>query len=318
MERKVYRIKIEEIASRNRYSPTFCSQVEGLFASIQKIGQIDPIILRASEKGWELVCGLKRVIALEGICGEVEAILFTSEELPPDKAIRISIGHNVWGKMNIVEKAHAVLNLEKEGVPVYEIIKLWLPLLGIGPKRHLFETLKGIGQLPMDLKKYIAHEDLSFSSAACFLDFTHDELRDLTPMLFSLKLSENKLKEILGFIRHVCLKEDIDVSILLNESKHIWSDTTLNPIERTEKFRDWLKKRRYSYFESIQTKFKEVIAKIGIPSDLIKHPTFFEDEEYILTFKFKSREEFLKLTEMLEKAARKLSEFPDDPFKELA
>lgn len=318
MERKVYRIKIEEIASKDRYSPTFCPNLEGLCASIKEIGQIEPVILRAGERGWEVVCGLKRVVILEKSSGEVEALLFSGEELPPDKAVRVSIAHNVWGKMNIIEKAHAVLKLEKEGIPIYEIIKSWLPLFGMGPKREVFEMLKNIGQLPDELKKYIACEDLSFSTVTYFLDFTHEELKNLTHMLLSLKLSESKLKEVLGFIRYICLMEGIDVNALLNESKHIWNNPSSTPIERTESFRDWLRRRRYPYFGAMEIKFKEVVKKLGLPLDMLKPPPFFEDEEYTVTFKFKNREEFIKFTQMLGEAAQKLSKFSYDPFKELA
>lgn len=318
MERKVYRIKVKEIASISRYSPTFCLEAEGLFFSIKEVGQIDPVVLREGEKGWEVVCGLRRVKVLERLSGEVKAIIFSSEELPPDKAVRLSIGHNVWGKMNLVEKAHAVLNLEKEGVPIYEIIKLWLPLLGMGPKKEVLETLRNISYFPDDLKKYVALQNLSFSTAIYFTDFAYDELKILTPMLFSLKLSENKLKEILAFIRHICLREGIEVSTLLNESKHIWANASLTPTERTENFRKWLRERRYPHFRSLEMKFREIVEKLGLSVDILKPPPFFEDEEYTLTFKFKNREQFLKLTQMLKKAAQRLSQFPHDPFMELA
>lgn len=317
MECKVYRVRIEEIISKDRYSPTFCPKLEGLSASIKEIGQIAPVILREGSNGWEVVCGLKRVMVLERMNSEVKAILFSNKELPPDKAVRISIGHNVWNKMNIIEKSHAVLKLEKEGVSINEIVKLWLPLLGMGPRREVFEVLKNIARLPHDLKTYIAYKDLSFSSAAYFTYFKDEELNDLTQLLFHLKLSENKIKEILEFIQYICLKEGIEVSTLINESKHIWEAPFLTPTERTEKFREWLRKRRYPYFQSIQNKFREITSRLGLSPEILKPPLFFEGEEYTVSFQFKNRDEFLKFVKMLETAAKNLAELPGDPFKEL-
>lgn len=309
------KVALADIASRERYSPTFHPDLSPLEASLREVGQLEPLLLREGKEGWELVCGLKRIMALEALGEEEAEARVLPREFTPDRAARLAIAHNLPQGLNLVEKARAVERLENARVPREEVIPKWLPLLGLGPRMALYLNLKAILQLPPDLQIFLVEAGISFPLASELSHLKQQELEALAPMILSLRPGENKLREILRALRDLASREGRSIGEILKEGKDIWDNPERPRPERLEAFRRWLRKRRYPRFTALETSFEDFCSSLDLPHGVLRPPPSFEGEEFTVHFRFRSREEFLRMAERLREAAHRMAASPEDPLR---
>ena len=309
----ICKLSLDEITERDLYSPSFLPDLKKLENSIKEIGLIHPLILRKKKDKLQLVCGLKRLMVLESLkIKETKVEIFREHELSPKEAIKMAVGHNL-SQMNLIEKAKSVEKLIHYGISEEEVIKKWLPLLGMGAKREIYNTLMKLIHLPQRVMGYIAKKELNLSDASLFLLFTPDELENLMPFIESLMPSASHLKEILISFRDLTLREKLSLNQLLRQIEPILQNL-FSPKEKLEALRNWLKKHRFPYLYQLETSFQNLIKNLNL-SPLLSHPLTFESEEFFLTLKFKNKKELTILIEKLHHIAEKLKTMPNDPFE---
>lgn len=311
------KVPLEEIRERQRYSISFPQGSEALKASIREVGLLEPLLLRQAGEGYELVCGAKRLKALEELGHkEAEAKVFKAEDITEREAVCMAVAHNFPRGLNLMEKAKAAERLERMGVPQEEVIKRWLPLMGLQPHKGLWVKLKALLHLPEGLQTYLVQHGLSLSASLELLSFEPEELEALEEMLRSLRPGENKFKEVLRHLRDVSRQEGISAACLLEQAREIWEDKQRPRLERLEGLRRWLRQRRYPRLWSLEEEFRKFKASLQLPPEVaFHHPPFFEGEEFRMELRFRDRECLKRIAERLLQAARGLATLPTDPLR---
>lgn len=311
------KVSLGEIEDRERYSISFPQESEALKVSLREVGLLEPLLLRQTEEGFELVCGAKRLKALEELGHkEAEARVFRAGELTEGQAVRMAVAHNLPHGLNLMEKARAAERLERLGVPQEEVIGRWLPLMGLQPHKGLWAKLKALLRLPEGIQTYLVEQGLSLSASLEFLPFEAEELEALEGMLRSLRPGENKLKEVLRHLLEVSRREGISAACLLEQAREIWDQRERPRVQRLEGLRRWLRRRRYPRFSSLEEEFRKFKASLHLPPEVaFHHPPFFEGEEFRIELRFRDREGLKEAAERLLRVARGLAAPPTDPLR---
>jgi ParB family chromosome partitioning protein len=160
-EKDVKKIKLDEIRS-NPYQPrkTFNEEsLKELADSIKEFGVIQPIILKKSVKGYELIAGERRCKAAK-IAGltEIPAIVqdFTDQEM-----MEIALLENIQREdLNPIDEANSVEQIIKlRGFTQEEFAKKF------GKSRSYITNLLGLLRLPNSIKQLVINGSLSMSHA---------------------------------------------------------------------------------------------------------------------------------------------------------
>lgn len=309
-------LPIGEIDERDSsFRISFGRDLSSLKTSLALSGLLAPLILREKEGGYQVICGFRRLEALRRLGQErVWALIYSPEELPDREGIVRAIAHNISGGMNLVEKAQAVTKLKACGLMEEEIVSQWLPALGFQPHKRIYTKLREIARLPVGIRTYIAEQELSLSTASLLSLFREEELSALVPLLSSLKPGENKTKEILTHLHEIALREETSVTALLEEARDLWAGED-GRVERLERFRDWLRRRRYPRFSSLKEEFEKFRASLRLPPSFSLHPPpFFEGEEFRVELRFSNREQLMKLSQGLRRLLESL-QGEEDPLR---
>ncbi len=202
-EAKIHKIPIEECRP-NPYQPrkTFdADAIEELKISILEYGIIQPLILRKSIKGYEIVAGERRFrAAKEANLTEVPAII---QDLTDQKMMEIALLENLQREnLSIIEEALAYKNLLEE-------LKLTQEELSekLGKSRsHIANTVRLL-TLPEEVITHINNGDLSMGHGRAILGLKNKahikrvvektleeklNVRQIEKMILSL--NENKVK----------------------------------------------------------------------------------------------------------------------------
>ena len=309
-------LPIGEIDERDSsFRISFGRDLSSLKTSLALSGLLAPLILREKEGGYQVICGFRRLEALRRLGQErVWALIYSPEELSDREGIVRAIAHNISGGMNLVEKAQAVTKLKACGLMEEEIVSQWLPALGFQPHKRIYTKLREIARLPVGIRTYIAEQELSLSTASLLSLFREEELSALVPLLSSLKPGENKTKEILTHLHEIALREETSVTALLEEARDLWAGED-GRAERLERFRDWLRRRRYPRFSSLKEEFEKFRASLRLPPSFSLHPPpFFEGEEFRVELRFSDREQLMKLSQGLRRLLESL-QGEEDPLR---
>ena len=292
-------LPIGEIDERDSFFRiSFGKDLSSLETSLALSGLLAPLILREKEGGYQVICGFRRLEALRHLGQErVWALIYSPEELPDQKGIVRAVAHNIPGGMNLVEKAQAVTKFKACGLMEEEIVSQWLPVLGLQPHKRVYAKLLRIADLPEGIKAYIVEQGLSLSTASLFPLFREEELSALAPLISSLRPGENKTKEILTHLHEIALREGTSVTALLEEARGLWAGDD-GRAERLERFRDWLRRRRYPRFSPLKEEFEKFRASLRLPPSFSLHPPpFFEGEEFRVELRFSDREQLMELSQ---------------------
>lgn len=125
MKDEYLQIPVNEIYARSNYRKTFNEKsLKELAASIEQNGVIEPIIVRRTEKGYELIAGERRFRASE-LCGQITipAIVKTVSD---DEVLKLQIVENIQREgVQFMEEARGILALrDKMALNVAEIAKM--------------------------------------------------------------------------------------------------------------------------------------------------------------------------------------------------
>jgi ParB family chromosome partitioning protein len=143
------------------------------------------------------------------------------------------------------------------------------------------------------LKEIIHEKNIPFSVLQIFLELKPETRRLVMTIL--VPLGQNKQKEILEDLQEVSQRENIPAEEILKsrEILSIQNSDKLSPLQKADRIRNWLRKRRYPSFSSWKESFDSTLRKMRWPKEIVlKHSPFFEDEDISVAFSFKNKKEF--------------------------
>lgn len=180
MEQKIYEstpkeeivdLPLEELRP-NPYQPRKIFKDDAIVElsnSIKEHGVFQPVIVKKSIKGYEIIAGERRVRASKMVgLTTIPAIVrnFTDEEM-----MEISLLENLQREnLNVLEEALAYRTMiEKLGITQEELS------VRVGKSRSHITNILGILRLPSEVQKLIANEKLSMSHAKILSKIDNDE-----------------------------------------------------------------------------------------------------------------------------------------------
>ena len=220
--------------------------LEELASSIKEHGVFQPVIVKRSIKGYEIIAGERRVRAskLAGM-ETIPAIIrdFTDEEM-----MEISLLENLQREnLNPIEEALAYKNLiEKLNLTQEELSKK------VGKSRSHITNIVGILRLPSEVQKMIASNELSMSHAKILSKLDSEEeilemarkivdshmavhdLENVTVASPKKNKIDRKVKSTNKEFKYVedMLREKLDTRVKINDKKIMISFTNVADLNR--------------------------------------------------------------------------------------
>jgi ParB/RepB/Spo0J family partition protein len=288
---------------------TFLPELKPLLASIKLVGLLDPLLVREREDGrYQLICGFKRTEALRLLTvSEAEALVYPQGTLDDLQALLLTVGHNLTRPLNLVEKAQALEKLLAFGVPEREVIDRYLPLFGIQPNVRILKHLTELLSLEQGLQEYLVRKDLSLSASTLFLRLDTEGQEAILPLLEALQPGENRVKEIISFLREVSLRDGTPIPSLLarGDIGELIDDQERPRPQRIEQLRRILKELRFPRLNEMEQQFAEYKRSLSLPPQISLHPPpFFEGEEFRMELRFKDFRAFQELVSRLHQISK--------------
>jgi len=287
-------LAIEEISLKDeRFRISYYFSLEKLIHSLKEIGLIHPPLVNFRDQRFILVSGWKRVLAcLELSLSPIE-VLLTEEEDELQLFLRAFYENLVTREFSLVEKSEILHKLLRFGEKKQKIISQYLPLLNIPSATAYLDLFLAISQFEPELKKSIHEKNMPLASVQLLAEFIPEERRLILPLL--LPLGQNKQKEILEDLQEISRKNDIPVKEILvtAEIQEILDSPKLSSLQKSERLRIALRKKKYPCYSSWKDSFDAFLRKVRWPKEIpIKPSPFFEDDTISVTLHFKNEEEF--------------------------
>jgi len=191
----VTKINLDEIRS-NPYQPrkTFNEDsLKELAVSIKEYGVVQPVIVKKSIKGYELIAGERRCKAskLAGLT-EIPAIIkdFTDQEM-----MEIALIENIQREdLNAIDEAKSVMNIIKlRGFTQEEFASKF------GKSRSYITNLLGLLNLPESIQKMLINKELSTSHARILSKLDDQtQIEELANRIIKEKLNVRDLEQIVN------------------------------------------------------------------------------------------------------------------------
>jgi ParB family transcriptional regulator, chromosome partitioning protein len=219
----VQQIPIKECRP-NPYQPrkTFHTDaIEELKESIQEFGIIQPLIVRKSIKGFEIVVGERRFrAAKEAGLSEVPAIV---KELTDEKMMELALLENLQREdLTPIEEAQAYANLMKElNITQEELSKR------LGKSRSHIANLVRLLGLPEPIIAYINNGELSMGHGRALLGLKDkDKVNPLVKKIRSEKLNVRQVEKLIILLNEKPSKKKVKPKkdIFLQERESVLRD----------------------------------------------------------------------------------------------
>jgi ParB-like chromosome segregation protein Spo0J len=301
---------------------TFLPETEPLLSSIELVGLLEPLLVQERNDGrYQLICGFKRAETLHRLSiPEAEAFVYPPGILDDLQALLLTVGHNLTRPLNLVEKARALEKLLAFGVPEREVIDRYLSLFNLQSNARILKQVTGLAGLEQGLQEYLVRKNLSLSASALFLHLDKESQQAILLILEALRPGENRVKEIISFLREISLRDGVSIPSLLTRGDigKILSDQETQRPQRIEQLRRTVKEMRFPRLVEMEQKFAEYKRSLSLPPQISFHPPpFFEGEEFRMELRFKDFRAFRELVTRLNQISE--GEHNDhDPLQELS
>ena len=219
---EIAEIKISEIRS-NPYQPRKIFDEEALnelASSIKEHGIVQPIIVKKSIKGYELVAGERRTKAAK-IAG-LETVPAIVKDFDDEQMMEIALIENIQREnLNPIEEAMAYDSiLRSSNITQDELAKKF------GKSRSYITNSLGLLRLPDDTKKYVEDNKLSMSHARALSKLDDNEqINRLANKIVNENLNVRAIENITRDIHDQEIKNEKDENTLFEFKQY----DTLNP-----------------------------------------------------------------------------------------
>ena len=280
--------------------------------SIEKIGLINPPILYVGDaymrplrlNKFKIVSGFKRVFALRDLNRKKISCFIISNNYTAIELLQLLIFDNsLIRQFNPIEKSIIINKLSKY-VSRDTIINKYFKHLGLEPSKKLYALYESLISLEDDIKLAIANNELSERSGANLLGFSKKDRLALFDFLVQLKPSVSKQNEIIELVFEISKRENISVKNIIRsgEIDTIFSNKKLSVIQKLERVREYLKKKRYPQLTKLEEEFESLKKSIGISQDMKFYPpAFFEGNNYEMHLSFSKISQLKKQITILNK-----------------
>lgn len=295
----IQKIPLEQIdASNETFSVNFRPDLQRLRSSIKAVGLIEPILLREKSDKYQIICGFRRVSILRELgYREIDSRIFEEKGMDELNLFSISLHENLTTRgFNAVEVAIALDKLiHLFHMDRTAVVKTFLPLFSLEPNEKIVETYLSLARMEDEVKDYVLQEQVSRSNIRRFSAFTSEDRRACVRFASSLKLGENRLREMLTLLEEISQRDRCVVREVIHrpEIEAIFSQKELNPLQRAERVKKVLGTFRYPKMHQEEERFEQKRKRLNLPSGVaLYHPPYFEGRGLRIEFQFDNMEEY--------------------------
>ena len=304
--KNIQKIPLEQIdLSDETFSVNFMPDLQRLRSSIEEVGLIQPILLREKGDRYQIVCGFRRISVYHELGNpEIEARVFKEKEMDDLGLFCVSLHENLTTRgFNTLEKAIALDKLVHYfQIDPIVLIKTFLPLFSLEPHEKILKTYLSLARMENEIKSYILEEEVSRSNIRILSHFNSEDRMALLPLFSSLKLGENRLREMLTLLEEISQRDQIRVKDIVHrpEIQAILSQKEFTPSQKTELVKKGLIDFRYPKMRQMEKGFEKKRRDLNLPPHLsLHHQPFFEGGGLRIEFQFETMEEFRSILSSL-------------------
>ncbi len=295
----IQKIPLQQIdLSDETFSVNFMPDLQRLRSSIEERGLIQPVLLREKGDRYQIVCGFRRISVYHELGNpEIEARVFKEKEMDDLGLFCVSLHENLTTRgFNTLEKAIALDKLVHYfQIDPIVLIKTFLPLFSLEPHEKILKTYLSLARMENEVKSYILEEEVSRSNIRILSHFNSEDRMALLPLFSSLKLGENRLREMLTLLEEISQRDQIRVKDIVHrpEIQAILSQKELTPSQKTELVKKVLIDFRYPKMRQMEKGFEKKRRDLNLPPHLsLHHQPFFEGGGLRIEFQFETMEEY--------------------------
>jgi ParB family chromosome partitioning protein len=304
--RAIKKIPLEQIdLSDETFSVNFMPDLQRLRSSIEEIGLIQPVLLREKGDRYQIVCGFRRISIFHELGNsEIEARVFEKKKMDDLGLFSTSLHENLTSRgFNTLEKAIALDKLVHYfQIDLNVVIETFLPFFSLEPHEKILKTYLSLARMEDEVKSYVLREEVSRSNIRILSHFTSEDRMALLPLFSSLKLGENRLREMLTLLEEISRRDQARVSDVVHrpEIQTILSQKELTPSQKTERVKKVLIDLRYPRIRQMEKGFEKKRRDLNLPSGVsLNHQPFFEGKGLRIDFQFETAEEYRSILSSL-------------------
>lgn len=278
---------------------------QALARSFREVGVLQPVVLRETGHGFQVVDGFRRVAAAYGCeMAQIPAFLLPPQTSDLDCLRIIMQQRQGIATFNDIEIGHLFLRLKNlVGLHEPNIVATAKTLLDLDISPKIARELMAIAQLDDACKALIASEALPRKTARLFLVFTPDEQRTLADFFSAFRLGRNKIRELLVWIDEICRRDEIDLPQLIERAaiSDLRADENTPLPQRAGEARDRIRRLRYPTLSTHEARFQELSRSLKLPPYInLTPPPFFEGDRLDMRFQFKNRQQLEVILQKLQ------------------
>ncbi len=296
--------KIDTTDKRFQISPFFSSGA--LNRSIQKVGVLNPPVLTVREEKYVIVSGWKRVRAcqkLSFLCVPV----FIMQDCSDLEAFKIPLFENLSHRdYSQVEVASVIEKLFGFGEKPEEIMKEYMCLLKVPPKRDVMDVYRKIHKLDDKIKEIGHQKEWSFGTLELMTELSLEEVQALYPLVKELSL--NKQKQLIENMFEISRKNEVSVESLLGsgEFSRILAEENLSSVQKAERIHELARKMRNPFLSEWKESFEKISQSLDLPEEIKVLPSkYFEGDIVSIKLDIKNPTELKKSIEKLKELAER-------------
>ena len=280
------------------FSVNFMPDLQRLRSSIEEIGLIQPVLLREKGDRYQIVCGFRRISVMKELGeSEIESKVFEEKVMDEFQLFSLSLHENLTTRgFNTVEKAMAMNKLiHRFQIDPAAVIKTFLPLFSLEPNEKILKTYLSLAQMEDEIKTYVLKEEVSRSNIRRLSALTPDDRMAILSLISSLKLGENRLRELLTLLEEISRRNQWSAKEIIRKSEiqTILSQKELTPSQKTERIKRVLMDLRYPKLNQMEGEFEKKRRDLNLPSNIsLHHQPFFEGKGLKIEFQFETAEEY--------------------------
>jgi hypothetical protein len=152
------------------------------------------------------------------------------------------------------------------------------------------------------VKMYVLKEEVSRSNIRRLSALTPDDRMPLLALISSLKLGENRLREILTLFEEISQRDRLMVKEIVRrpEIQDILFQEEITPSQKTERVKKILMDLRYPRMHEMEERFEKKRGELNFPAGVsLRHQPFFEGKGLRMEFQFETVEEYRAILSFL-------------------
>jgi hypothetical protein len=281
-----------------------------IFHSLREVGQLNPVILITQNHGYGVVCGFRRVRAMQRLGKPaILAQVLPEDGSDPVRILLTALWDNLAHRqLHPLEAARLLYSLKYSfAVPDQTLIKIYLPILGLNPSESVLRSHLRLHTINPSLRQCLADGRLSLASIDTLAAMAAPAQESFAALMQKIRLSASLQKKLFGLLEDLATNMGCEPETLLSgaEASAITGDTGLSPFQRGEKIHEYFFRLRNPRLWQAADRFQAKLKKLNLPGTIhVRTHPFFEEQGIHVEFDAPDAERFRELADALQAAAR--------------